>query len=310
MARLPRLKISDGPGWYHCCARAAGRIGAFPFQDRAASRKLLQLIHFYAEIYFCQVAAYTIMGNHYHLVLFFESFRLLGQEELRDRVRLLYPRPQQTAHWQPAQWDRLNRRLFDVSELMRNIQQDYAKWHNRSYRRRGSFWGERFRSTLLTDTEAVQECLLYVELNPVRAGLVARPEQWKLSSSYLRDLGQDSWLMPLGGIFPEMATSQVYPYYRRQLVHRGALPSKPGDRVISESVIRHEESQGFQRRGVYRKRMRYFTDGLVFGAKEDIRDWITLLRRRGKYLRRRHPILRHNLATLREQRSLRLPAGA
>jgi hypothetical protein len=99
--------------------------------------------------------------------------------------------------WSEEEWEHFRQRLFDVSELMRNIQSSFARWYNRSYDRRGRFWADRFKSVFLETEEAVLDCMLYVELNPVRAGLVERPEDWRGSSIYLRDIGKASWLMPL-----------------------------------------------------------------------------------------------------------------
>jgi hypothetical protein len=62
---------------------------------------------------------------------------------------------------------------------MRNIQSAFARWYNQTYDRRGRFWGGRFKSVYLQDSNAVLDCMLYVDLNPVRAGLVERPEDWK-----------------------------------------------------------------------------------------------------------------------------------
>jgi len=304
--RRPRLKIDNASAWYHCYSRANGPLGDFPLDSPAAHRKLLEIIRYYVLGYSCEAAGFSIMGNHYHLMVRFEGFRRLRQEELEERARYFYPKQEQTAHWAQCHWERFNRRLFDVSELMRNIQMVYAKWHNRRFGRRGSFWEGRFKSTLLIDLDAVQECLLYVELNPVRAGLVQRPERWSRSSAYLRDLEEDHWLLSLGEIFPEVPHRQVDQHYRARLFYRGALPKEPGGKMIPEQVLREEESRAFCRQGLYLKQLRYFTDGLVVGSEEGVREWITRLRRQGRYLRRRHPVLHGGLTCLREQRSLAL----
>ncbi len=306
--RLPRLKIDTAAAWYHCYARVNGSLSAFPLDHPAAHRKLLEIIHHYVLGYRCQLAGFSIMGNHYHLVIHFEAFRQLSPEELEKRARHFYPKPEQTAHWRKHRWERFNRRLFDISELMRNVQMAYAKWHNRRFHRRGSFWEGRFKSTLLADLDAIQECLIYVELNPVRAGLVQRPEQWIRSSAYLRDLKADHWLLSLEDLFPE--SRQFYEHYRARLFYRGALPRQPGDKAISERVLGEEERRGFSREGSYRKRLRFFTDGLVIGGEECVRNWITQLRRQGKYVRRRHPIPHEGLTCLREQRTVTLSVSS
>ncbi len=53
------------------------------------------------------------------------------------------------------------------------------EWFNQRFERRGHFWGGRFGSNLLADTDAVMDTMIYVELNAVRAGLVDSPELWE-----------------------------------------------------------------------------------------------------------------------------------
>ena len=206
MARLPRLKVENEVGWYHLCARVSGWLNWFPFEDRVARQKLLQTIRKYLAVYCCDAAAFCLMGNHYHLIVRFLPFRILSREELYERARLLYRDPDQVLQSQ-RQWQRFNGRIFDVSEFMRNVQQSYTKWYNRRYRRRGSLWGERFKSAILGGQQSILDALLYVELNPVRSGLVERPEDWQWSSAAVRALSQDDWLVPLEQLIPTVSSS-------------------------------------------------------------------------------------------------------
>jgi hypothetical protein len=64
-------------------------------------------------------------------------------------------------------------------------------------------WADRFKSVYLENEAAVLDCMLYVELNPVRAGLVELPEDWRGSSFFLRDIGKADWLMPLSEILDQ-----------------------------------------------------------------------------------------------------------
>ena len=91
--------------------------------------------------------------------------------------------------WPQVKWARLQERLFDVSEFMRNLQSAFGRFYNKTYGRFGRFWAERFKSTLLENHQALLDAMLYVELNAVRAGLVERPEEWKGGSLYLREFG-------------------------------------------------------------------------------------------------------------------------
>ena len=70
-----------------------------------------------------------------------------------------------------------------------------------------------------------------------------------------------------------MPHGQVDQHYRARLLYRGALPKESGGEVIPEQVLREEEPRGFCRRGLYLKQLRYFTDGLVVGSEEGVREW-------------------------------------
>jgi REP element-mobilizing transposase RayT len=311
MARLPRLKVENEVGWYHLCSRVAGWLNWFPFEDRIARRKLLETIRKYLAVYSCEAAAFCLMGNHYHLLVRFLPFAILSREELYQRARLLYRDPDQVLRSE-QQWQRFNRRIFDVSEFMRNIQQSYTKWYNRRYQRRGSLWGERFKSVILGGQTSILETLLYVELNPVRAGLVQRPEDWQWGSAALRSLNQDDWLIPLEELIPELSSRRLSSDYRALLYHRGAVATKAGTGTIPGPILRQEEARGFSRPGAYLRRLRFFSDGLYLGSRIQVEDWITELRRRGHYARRRYTIRQKvdqvSFHTLREQRTIPLRA--
>jgi REP element-mobilizing transposase RayT len=272
-------------------------------------RRLIQLIKHFSAIYFCEVAAFCVMGNHYHLIVRFDAHRPVSRRGLRAKTRLMYPSRAGQAEldmWSDEKWEHYRRRLFDVSEYMRNIQAAFARWYNLKYRRRGRFWADRFKSVYLQDEQAVLDCMLYVELNPVRAGLVQRPEEWHGASLFLREIGRDHWLAPLSGFFEQATTEEALRGYLERLYYRGNVPTKPGQKAISQAVLDKEIARGFASRGLYRRRLGYFVDGLAIGTEMFIRDQLARLREEGQYLRRKHPIpqLGGIHLSLREQRKM------
>jgi putative transposase len=308
MPRLGRLKFTDADAWYHLYSRIAAFKGDYPLSESVPMRCLIQTIEHYSAIYFCEVAAFCVMGNHYHLVARFDQPREVSRDDLRARTRLMYPsRASQRVidGWSEEDWGRYRRRLFDVSEFMRNVQSSFARWYNRTYERRGRFWAERFKSTFLQDKRAVLDCMLYVELNPVRAGLVERPEEWHGSSLLLRELGKDAWLTPLREFVEQTNHAEALLEYRQRLYYRGSVPTRAGQRTISQEVLDQEIARGFATTGLYRKRLGYFVDGLAIGTEGFIRDQLSRLREEGRYLRRKNPIpqLGGIHLSLREQRS-------
>ncbi len=308
MARVARVKFSECDGWYHVHSRIAGHRGEYPLSELAPRRRLIETIEHFSRIYFCEVAGFSVMGNHYHLVVKFDAERPVNREELHARTRIMYP--SQAAQilvdaWSEEEWEHYRKRLFDVSEYMRNIQAAFARWYNRSYQRRGRFWAERFKSVVLGDRAAVLDCLLYVELNPVRASLVERPEDWQGSSVYLREIGKDGWLTPLTQVLNVRGRKKALAEFRELLYYRGALPTKEGQAAISQTVLDREIARGFESKGVYLKRLGYFVDGMAIGTEQFIRDQLTVMREEGRYLRRKNPIpqLGGIHLSLREQRS-------
>jgi len=307
MARAGRFKISELEAWYHIHARIAGHYGEYPLAEPLVMRRLMNTIEHFSRIYFCKVAAFSIMGNHYHLVVKFEALRPVDREQLRERTRLMYPSnfsQDQIDLWSDEQWEHYRLRLFDVSEYMRNIQAAFARWYNHSFRRRGKFWADRFKSVYLEDARAVLDCMLYVELNPVRAGLVERPEEWQGSSIYFRELGNATWLAPLTEFVDPRTEDEALVEFRQLLYYRGSVPTKEGQAAISQEILEAEIARGFNVRGMFRKRLGYFVDGMVIGTEEFLREEIQKLREAGVYRRRKNPIpqlggIHHSL---REQR--------
>jgi len=93
----------------------------------------------------CSIHAYCLMTNHVHLLL--------------------------TPHAADA-----------CARLMKSLGQHYAQYVNRARRRSGTLWEGRFRSSLVATERYALACYRYIELNPVRAGLVAAPRDYRWSS--------------------------------------------------------------------------------------------------------------------------------
>jgi putative transposase len=76
----------------------------------------------------------------------------------------------------------LREKLSSLSEFMLEIKGGFAHFYNRRHNRRGYFWGDRFKSVIVENGETLINCLAYINLNPLRAGLVERPEQYRWNS--------------------------------------------------------------------------------------------------------------------------------
>ena len=76
-----------------------------------------------------------------------------------------------------------------LSKLMQFLGRRYVQYFNRSYRRTGTLWEGRFKSCLVQSEEYLLQCYRYIELNPVRAKMVADPAEYKWSSYRANALG-------------------------------------------------------------------------------------------------------------------------
>ena len=82
-----------------------------------------------------------------------------------------------------------------LPKIMMRLTLAYSSYFNRKYRGVGHVWQGRYKSSLIDKEDYFIWCGLYVELNPVRAGLVARPEDWRWSSYRFYAFGERNPLM-------------------------------------------------------------------------------------------------------------------
>jgi len=78
--------------------------------------------------------------------------------------------------------ERFTYRMHDLSEFMKTLLQRFTRWHNRRTDRRGNLWEETFTSVIVEDGLAARTMAAYIDLNPVRAGMVPDPAEYRWSS--------------------------------------------------------------------------------------------------------------------------------
>jgi len=83
-----------------------------------------------------------------------------------------------------------------LSDTSRVVGSRYAQYINKTYRRTGTLWEGRHRSSLVQSDRYLLTCMRYIELNPVRAGMVAVPEEYRWSSYGVNAWGDSGWITP------------------------------------------------------------------------------------------------------------------
>ena len=81
-------------------------------------------------------------------------------------------------------------KIDGISNMMQSVGRRYVRYFNREYRRSGTLWEGRFKSSLVQSETYLLQCQRYIELNPVRAGMVSDPAQYAWSSYQCHSLGK------------------------------------------------------------------------------------------------------------------------
>ena len=119
------------------------------------------------------------MGNHFHiLVRMFPEHKFTDEEVLKGYVNFYGDE----RIFKEGQIPSLREKLSSLSEFMREIKVGFARFYNRGHNRRGYFWGNRFKSVIVEIGETLINCLAYIDLNRLRAGLIALPEKYRRNS--------------------------------------------------------------------------------------------------------------------------------
>jgi REP element-mobilizing transposase RayT len=205
-ARKSLVSLQDTP-YYHVIARCVRRAWLWGFDEYAGKdyshRKawVLERIRYLTEIFAMDVCAYAVMSNHYHLVVHVDASRATAwtEGEVIQRWSCLFRLPALVQAYRDAKLDteversaarliieRWRSRLYDVSWLMRALNESLARRANLEDGCKGRFWEGRFRSQALLDEAGLLTAMVYVDLNPIRAGIAKSPEECEFTSIYER----------------------------------------------------------------------------------------------------------------------------
>ncbi|MEJ6021864.1 transposase [Ramlibacter sp. PS4R-6] len=148
---MARLPRLTLPGYPHHIIQRGNNRQAI-FSDRSDYEALLELLEEYAKKFEVAVHGYVLMSNHFHL---------LATPQTED----------------------------GVPQLLQAVGRSYVRGFNKRQGRTGTLWEGRYKSTLIQAERYLLACMVYIDLNPVRAGLVANPADY-LWCSYLHYTGR------------------------------------------------------------------------------------------------------------------------
>jgi putative transposase len=266
MPRIRRMINQYEPTIYHVMSRTA--LDGYPLTD-VDKDYLVSLVRSFSQLYLVDVIGFCIMDNHFHLMIRVYPEGHFSDNEMLTRLKRFYGKKKLiTKHHLPF----YRSKLSSLSEYVKEIKQGFTRYYNKLNNRKGFFWGQRFKSVMIENSEALLNCLAYIDLNPVRAAMVEQPEsyRWCTLGYLIQSKNKDSFLSLEFGVerLNKLAFEDRLKAYREFVYEIGALVSKKG-KSIDPKILEKHRQKGFAISSIDRLkyRTRYFTDSGVIGSK-------------------------------------------
>ena len=260
MPRIARMKIKEGPGVYHVMSRTAldGLV-----LGSVEKEFFLNLVKRLSKVYFAEVLGFSIMGNHFHLLIRMHRGDDASDKEINRRLKLYYGGDGKYEIDDKRKLQALRKKWGDLSEYVKEIKQGFSRYYNKRHGRKGYFWSERFKSVIVDNGETLINCLAYIDLNAYRAGLVKRPEgyRWCSLGYHVQSNNAEGLLSLDFGLreFGVKGPKERLSYYRDFVYAKGGIRKDGNVRVKGVDLKAVER---------FRYRTRYFTDSGIIGTKD------------------------------------------
>lgn len=311
--RIRRLKAPTAHpvAYYHCISRVVNRDFVLGSTEK---ERFIQIMREYEAFCGVRVLTYCILSNHFHILLEVPKrpdalpeagkiLRKMGQlsgtamSAERARQQLEVFRQAGDVAGEKAFLERICALMWDVSCFMKLLKQRFSQWFNRMHDRKGTLWEERFRSVLLEGAgDVLTTIAAYIDLNPVRAGLVEDPKDYRWCG-YGEAMG--GGVLAIEGLCAVITggdevrdrgtpSTEALAEYRVRLFGQGeeregtSVEGRPLRKGFSrETVLEVVKAGGKLSLPEYlRLRVRYFTDGGVLGTRGFVEGVFECLRER------------------------------
>jgi len=288
--------------FYHCMSRTLREL---PFWDDVEKEHLRELLTKLLAFSGLEMVTFCLMGNHWHVLLAVpserESLESMSDRAFLDRLSCLYDEEEVElvaieldAHRQGgreaqalAVRRRYLRRMHNLSAFMQELKQRFTCYYNRRHERDGTIWRGRFKSVLVEDAPgALRSMAAYIDLNPIRAGLVNDPLDYRWCGYAEAVVGGKSARRGLsalirGAMGDDESTRnwpQIQAIYRCWLYDEGKVVLDEAGQVIRRGLAQDDVEKVLARQGALsrpilaQRRIRHFTDGVAIGSKAFIED--------------------------------------
>ena len=296
-----RRILGKGPLESYCYHVMSRTCGGEIFWDDVEKEALRRVIWRMAEFTGVKVVTYCVMGNHFHLLAevphretWLQRFEgPQGEARLLEHLRILYSRTyvgllrDEIADLRKRglevlvqqKLEAIKKRFCDLSLFVKEVKERFSRWFNKRRGRRGTLWMDRFKSVLVEGKgEALRTMAAYIDLNPVRAGLVKDPKDYRWCG-YAEALGgsrraQRGLCKAIGKPVDGWQSAGAAEAYRSILYAEGReVRDAQNEKVVKRGVSVEAARAVLAERGklstseLVRLRVRYFSDGVVLGSK-------------------------------------------
>ena len=185
--------------YYHVISWVVEKRPCLGAEEKDAFQDLMWQV---AEFSGVQIITYTVMDNYFQLLVQVPEAELVSEDEVLRRIKLIYRdrdwgrvfrtyervKASGSSLWLQEWLKQYTDRMYDLSEFIKTLKSRYTIWYNRRHKPRvGTLWSDRFRSVLIdpkhnADARAALALIVsYIDLDVVRAGIVADPKEYKWS---------------------------------------------------------------------------------------------------------------------------------
>jgi REP element-mobilizing transposase RayT len=273
---------------------------------RKEKEQFVHLMRLYEAFCGVRVLAFCVMSNHFHLLVevpqrpaeglcdgeFFARLSLLYSELYVDEVREQIRLRKKAKDWEGVDEvkEKYLYRMWDLSEFMKTLKQRFTQWFNTRHGRRGTLWEDRFKSVIVQDGYAARVMAAYIDLNPVRAGIVKKPEDYRWCSYAEALAGKDAARQGIGRVMREFhklgGRWRPRGSWRQLIASYRVILFSDGKERIRESALTHEgeaarrgvsavEAEEVRKSGgklsgseILLHRVRHFVEGAAIGSED------------------------------------------
>ena len=292
-----RMRITDCSACYHVMSRVVNGEFLLGSIEKEAIRRMMWRMATFSGV---EILTYAIMDNHFHILLkvpeqkswlkrfeckegeerFFEHLSLVYSKafitQFRSEITELRNRHEEDAA--QALLERFQQRFCDLSLFVKELKERFSRWYNKQKGRRGTLWMDRFKSVLVETGEALQTMAGYIDLNPVRAGIVKDPAMYAWSGygeavggskrarrglCKVLEIAQDGW------------NTKAHAYYRKWLYGEGTVAEDSRRKGYTQAQV--ETAQAAVKNRLFlpmlemRKRMKCFSEGIALGSEDYVK---------------------------------------